>query len=157
MVLHVGKAIQATKVSLVSWVCAGGNSTVKGNFKSTKPFHFSDRFWNESWVQGECFLRCKCLKGCKHHTFWVTEHDIRFSVHQRFADREWEPKFRTVCNPAVRYHSLRHLLGLSLLHWSVNALNWVLKLLNRNVKVKMCYARHFSLFFILQQKCLIFS
>lgn len=59
-------------------------------------------------------------------------------------------KFRTVCNPAVRYHSLRHLLGLSLPHLSVNALNWVLKPLNRNVKVKICYAIHFSVFFILQ-------
>lgn len=44
MVLHVGKAIQVIKVSIVSWVCAGANSTVKGNFKLTKPFHFSDHF-----------------------------------------------------------------------------------------------------------------
>ena len=44
-VLHVvGKDVQAVKASLLPWVCADGNSSVKGNFKLTQPSHFSDHF-----------------------------------------------------------------------------------------------------------------
>lgn len=43
-VLHVGKGVLAVRVSVLPWVCVGGNNPVKGNFKLMKPSHFNGHF-----------------------------------------------------------------------------------------------------------------